>query len=381
MTDYGSVIGTEKTMVAAASDLLAALRPENARAARFPFGAPARAQWSYLPGARRGAELAALGATGRKAAHRLLATALSRPAFAQAVTIMAFEELLDLDERGALGRHSDGYYVAVFGEPGTEPWGWRFEGHHLSVNVTVAAGRPVVAPLFLGSNPARVDRDGELVLAPLRVEEDLARDLVTGLPGALRARAVVAGTAPDDIVTAMAESVDGSLAPAGIAAANLPGPARDLLSRLLRVYTSRLAPAVADGLQAHERPAGDGVFFAWAGGLAPGDGHYYRIQTPGLLIEYDNTQREANHAHTVLRMPGGDFGGGLLAGHLAAERQAPARLHSPHARSPPAQPAGRAADRRAGTAAGRRPTRGPDDGPPAAHPPAARPHERHRAER
>jgi hypothetical protein len=330
------VTDSEKTMVTAASDLLDACPPAVLAQARFPFGAPVRAQWSYLPGTRRGAELAVLGPAARKAAHRLLATALSRPAFAQAVTIMAFEELLDLDEAGALGRHSDGYYVALFGEPGSRPWGWRFEGHHLSVNVTVAGGRPVVAPLFLGSNPARVEREGELVIAPLRVEEDLARDLIAGLRPALRDRAIIAGTAPDDIVTAMTETADGILEPPGVAAADLPGEARDALSRLLRVYTGRLAPDLAEAALSAAVPghagrtrsgsgipeagiASDETTFAWAGGLAPGAPHYYRIQAPGLLVEYDNTQRRSNHAHTVLRMPGRDFGAALLSEHLTAE--------------------------------------------------------------
>ncbi|HEV3379534.1 MAG TPA: DUF3500 domain-containing protein [Trebonia sp.] len=328
----------ERVMTGAAQRLLAALSPGDLPDARLPFGGPARAEWSYLPGSRRGAELARLSPAGRKAAYRLLATALSRPAFAQAVTIMAFEELLDLEEQEELRRHNDGYYVALFGTPGGEAWGWRFEGHHLSVNVTVVGGQPVVAPLFLGSNPARVLDDGDLVAAPLLREEALARDLVTSLPPALRNRAVIAGNAPSDIVTAMAASTGSALEPAGVTVAELPGDARDLLCRLLRVYTGRLAPGLADTGLADTGLAGMGpgdtgpgdtgrdrigdaeTTFAWAGGLRPGDGHYYRIQGPGLLIEYDNTQRDGNHAHSVLRRPGADFGSSLLASHLAGER-------------------------------------------------------------
>jgi len=335
-------------MATATADLLAALPPGDLPDARFPFGGPARTEWSYLPGSRGGIELARLNPAGRKAAHRLLATALSRPAFAQAVTIMAFEELLDLDERGELGRHSDGYFAAVFGAPGSDSWGWRFEGHHLSVNVTIAGGQAVVAPLFLGANPARVRDDGDLVAAPLLREETLARDLVTGLPSALRDRAVVAGNAPADILTAMAVRADDAFEPAGVMATELPVAARRMLSRLLRVYLGRLAPGVAGaaGATGAAPPAIDDariafddarvtiddagvtiddarIAFAWAGGLAPDDPHYYRIQAPGLLVEYDNTQRHANHAHTVLRRPGNDFGASLLAAHLATERSRP----------------------------------------------------------
>jgi hypothetical protein len=307
----------ERAMIAAADGLLSALPPGGRRDACHPFTAPARTRWSYFPGSRPGIELSELGAAGRKAAHRLLATALSRAAFAQAITIMGFEEVLDLDEHGSLGRHSDGYHVAVFGDPGDDAWAWRFEGHHLSVNVTVAAGQPVVAPLFLGANPAQVRHDNQVVIAPLLREEQLAREIITGLPPRLRDQAVITGGAPADIITSTAADTGAPLRPAGITAARLPEHERGLLGRLLGVYLERLAPDLAGAR--HQKIADGDVAFAWAGGLREGDGHYYRIQAPDLLIEYDNTQRNANHAHTVLRRPGHDFGASLLASHLAAE--------------------------------------------------------------
>lgn len=310
----------DRVMTLAAQRLLAAL-PAGAREhACYPFPESVRTQWSYLPGDRRGVGLPELGTAGRKAAHRLLATALSRAAFAQAVTIMAFEEVLDLDENEQLGRHSSGYYAAIFGTPGEDAWGWRFEGHHLSVNVTVIGGQPVVAPLFLGANPAQVRHDGQVVIAPLLREEDLARTLISGLPPDVRAHAVVAERAPADIVTGMAATADKPLLPAGVNASRLPGEARDQLGRLVRIFLDRLAPDLAEAADREIAEVEAEVTFAWAGGLRPGEGHYYRIQSPGLLIEYDNTQRGANHAHSVLRRPGQDFGGSLLASHLAAER-------------------------------------------------------------
>jgi hypothetical protein len=304
-------------MAAAAERLLSALPPGGRQQACHPFNGPARTRWSYLPGSRGGIALSELGAAGRKAAHRLLATALSRAAFAQAVTIMAFEEVLDLDEREQLGRHSDGYHVAIFGSPGDDTWAWRFEGHHISVNATIVAGQPVVAPLFLGANPAQVRDRGQVVIAPLLREEQLARAIITGLPPGLQQQAVIAATAPRDIITATAAAADSPLRPPGITASSLPVQARGMLAQLLGIYLDRLAPDLADAGQraTAEREAA----FAWAGGLREGDGCYYRIQAPGLLIEYDNTQRNANHAHTVLRRPGDDFGAALLPAHLAAE--------------------------------------------------------------
>lgn len=219
--------GIEHAMAAAADRLLSALPPGGREHTCYPFTGPARTQWSYLPGSRRGIPLSELGAAGRKAAHRLLASALSRAAFAQAVTIMAFEEVLDLDENEQLGRHSDGYHVAIFGSPGEGAWAWRFEGHHVSVNTTVIGGQPIVAPLFLGANPAQVRHGDRVVVAPLLREEQLARDIITGLPSQLRERVIIAGTAPADIVTGTAVTASGPLRPAGITASRLPEEAAD----------------------------------------------------------------------------------------------------------------------------------------------------------
>ena len=303
-------------MTTAARILLSAVPPADHANVCYPFSGPVRTQWSYFPGPRTGIALSDLDAAGRKAAHRLLATALSRSAFAQAVTIMAFEEVLDLDEGGQLGRSSDGYHVTVFGDPGDDAWAWRFEGHHLSVNVTVIAGQPVIAPLFLGANPAQVRHDGQPVVAPLLREEELARAIITGLPHRLREHAVIGDTAPADIVTGTAACADESIEPLGIAASLLPRQARDQFGQLLRGYLDRLAPGLAEAEQ--HRLAGLEAAFAWAGGLAEGDPHYYRIQAPGLLVEYDNTQGNLGHAHTVLRRPGDDFGASVLPAHLAS---------------------------------------------------------------
>lgn len=309
---------TAAAMAAAARAFLDALPERRRDAARYAFDHPARTSWSYLPGDRPGTSLLELDRAARKAAHRLLATALSRPAFAQAATIMAWEEVLDLDEGGRRGRHSAGYNLVLFGSPGAEPWSWRFEGHHLSVTATVVSGQVVVAPLFLGANPARVlDGAGRLVIGPLHREEDVARALVNELTPAQRAAAVVDRTAPPDILTHSSPSVDAPLRPPGVRAAELSGTGRELLDGLVRIHLERLAPPLAEHDYAKVSP--ERLAFAWAGGLRPGDGHYYRLQLPGLLIEYDNTQDGADHAHTVLRRPGADFAADLLSVHRSAE--------------------------------------------------------------
>ncbi len=299
-------------MAQIATRFLDRLTPEQRQAAAYEFGDPLRRRWTYVPAPRPGASLLGLSREARKAAHRLLATALSRHAFAQVVTIMAMEEVLDLDEGGRRGRHSDDYHVAIFGTPGTEAWSWRFEGHHVSVTATVAGGRVEVAPLFLGAHPAAVRYGETAVVRPLPLEEEMARALVADLSPALRARAVVADVAPPDILTGTS-AVAAELEPRGVRGGELASAQRDLLGGLLGVYLDRLAPSLRG---AHDPAA---FSFAWAGPVAAGAGHYYRIQGPGLLVEYDNTQDAADHAHTVIRRPGADFGAGLLAAHLADE--------------------------------------------------------------
>jgi Protein of unknown function (DUF3500) len=173
-------------------------------------------------------------------------------------TRTAFEEVLDIDEHGRRGRHSDGYHVAVFGTPGDDSRAWRFEGHH--------------------------------------------RAIIAALPARLREQAAIAGPAPGDIITATAPAAAGQLQPPGVPASRLPGRCRDLLGLLLGTYLGRLAPDLASA--EHDRLAGSDPAFAWAGGQGEGQASYYRIQAPGLLIEYQNSQRGPGHAHTVIRRPG-----------------------------------------------------------------------------
>ena len=278
----------------------------------------ARRWIEYRPEPRPGVSLADLDGAARKAAHRLLGSALSTHAFAQAASVMALEEVLDRAEGGRRGRHSDDYRVTVFGEP--EPdgrWGWRFEGHHISVSVTLAGDLVSAGPVFLGANPASTSYAGRPVLRPLAPEEDVARALLDALGPRERGLAVVADTAPDDILSATTARAPDRTEPLGVPASALGATARALLDQLLAVYLDRLRPELAAAETARLRTAD--LHFAWAGGLTPGSGHYYRVQGPDLLVEYDNTQNGANHAHTVLRRPRSDFGDDVLARHRAAD--------------------------------------------------------------
>jgi hypothetical protein len=300
-------------MRSAATALLKVLdAPRHALAARS-FADADRRWLEYRPEPRPGACIAELSGDGRKAAHRLLSTALSDHAYAQAMTIIALEEVLDRRELGVLGRHSGDYWVAVFGDPdGAEPWSWRFEGHHLSVTMTVAGDEISPAPVFLGANPACVSYAGRPVSRPLAPEEDLARELLDALAPSGRDVAVVSDQAPVDIRSGPRPRAAEGIEPLGLAAARLGPTARALLGQLVALYLDRLPPALA--AREASRLASGELHFAWEGPVTPGRRHYYRVQGDDLLIEYDSTTDEG-HVHSVLRRPRSDFGDDVLAAH------------------------------------------------------------------
>jgi hypothetical protein len=277
--------------------------------ARLPFDEDERRTWVYWPAPRRGVPLWRLDRGQTKRIQRLLGTVLGLPAFARVTTIMGLDEVLDrLEGWHSDRRHRDDYWLSVFGEPGAKTWGVRFEGHHVSVHVTVADGEVRSTPLFLGANPAVVYDHGHTVVAPLALEERLGFDLLHGLTVEQRDAAVIADVAPDDIVTRNLPRLGGTDLGGGVPLDALAGDSHAAASALLDVYLSRFV----DGSQ---RPDPTGATFAWAGAHEPGTGHYYRIAGPRLLVELDNTQDGANHVHTVVRDPHADFGDDVLAAH------------------------------------------------------------------
>ena len=303
-------------MRAAARSLLASLDGEQRELAARPFADDAARRWlEYRPRSRPGACLAELSGTATKAAHRLLATGLSEHAYAQAMGIVALEEVLDSQEQWRRGRHSGDYWVSVYGDPdGDQPWSWRFEGHHLSVTMTVAGQEVSPAPVFFGANPACVSYAGRPVSRPLGPEEDLVRALLDAMGPQVRSAAVVASQAPADIRTGTSPRASQDIEPPGVPATGLGPSARALLAQLVALYLDRL-PAELAARQA-ARLDGSELHFAWEGPLTPGARHYYRVQGDDLLIEYDTTA-DGNHAHTVLRRPRSDFGDDVLAAHYA----------------------------------------------------------------
>ena len=294
--------------------------------ALFSFDDDERFVWTYRPGPRRGVPLADMNDNARARAMALVDAALSARGAAEVRAIMALEPVLRELERLAgradwERRDPERYWFAIFGEPGARtPWAWRIGGHHVAVHVTVVDGAFVaVTPLFFGANPATVPHGSHAGQRTLAAEEDLARDLLGRLTPAQKALAIVDAVAPDDILTKNYRVADPALVPRGVRYAALGGEQRDRLVRLLRHYVDRAAPEIAEAeWQRIEAGGLDAVAFAWAGPETRGHGHYYAVHGPCCLIEYDNTQNDANHIHAVWRAPSHDWGEDLLAAHYSA---------------------------------------------------------------
>jgi Protein of unknown function (DUF3500) len=315
------MIGTSSAILAArmrdaALSLLGSLGPAERVRASIDFGSEQRFDWHYVPRERRGLPLQAMSTDQRGLAFALLRIGLSERGYTKAETIRQLEVVLRQIE-GRAFRDPELYYFTVFGDPSDpERWGWRYEGHHLSQNWTIVGGRALsTSPQFFGANPAQVFEGPMKGSRPLAPEEDLARALVKSLDKRQRAAAIVDASAPRDIITAAARRAT-ALDDRGISYTALHGSQERALGDLIDQHAGSLAPALAEERLAKVRDAGlASVKFAWMGGIEKGQGHYYRIQGPTFLVEYDNTQNTANHVHVVWRDFNGDFGLDLLQEH------------------------------------------------------------------
>lgn len=284
-----------------------------------------RTDWTYVPRNRVGVPLQAMDTAQRTAAFEVVDTGLSERGARLARGVVELEGTLREMERAdgnffAFRRDPELYHLAIFGQPGdASPWGWRFEGHHLSVNVTEPGSHgPIVAPLFMGAHPARVPDGVQAGFRLLAAEEDLAFELLRMLDPRQRARAVIDARTPGDIVTGD-DPVVGPMAFAGLPAAAMTPDQQRQLRRLLELYAGRMTDAAASRQLQRIDAAGFGrLHFAWAGAQQPGTPHYYRIHGPTVLVEYDNSQSNANHIHTVWRDLENDFGDDLLRRHHAS---------------------------------------------------------------
>ena len=338
----GSMVAAERSaraMSDAGAKFVEALTPEQKAKATFPLQSDQLTYWNFIPTEtfpRQGLLMSEMTEAQRTAAHNLMKAGLSQRGYMTASSIMALEEALGAIEqaaraaRGQAGGEGRGgaalvrdplkYFVSIFGTPSrTQAWGWRVEGHHVSLHFVVVNGRLVAStPTMFGSNPADVKSGPKQGTRILAAQEDTARELLMSLDATQRQTAVFSSTALNEILTTNKPQVT-PLDQAGLAAAAMNARQRDLLMKVLDVYAGYMADDVAAERMAAIKKAGiEKVVFAWAGAAERGQKHYYRIQGPTFLIEHDNAQNDGNHIHSVWRDFNGDFGRDLLREHLAS---------------------------------------------------------------
>ena len=358
-----------RTMADITQSLLSTLNTEQRALAHWAFPSEEeRTQWFYTPTDHGGLTLHTLTPEQTRLVMRLVDSGLSRPAYITVSTIMGLENVLDhLEGWGSLwnfprGRDPQRYFLRVFGEPGSDIWGWRLGGHHVSLHFTIRNGEVVSStPCFLGADPAASPLLGGHMLRPLGACEDLARELLYSLSDGQQDIAIVSAVPPTDLVSANRpfvtdgdtplplaqvwrnqftgelqdvvekiqsneekklgllpehiEAVSFTTNPKGLSAAGMNAMQREILSDLVATYIGRAHDDIADALTRNATENFNALHFAWAGSTDVGQPHYYRIQGPRLLAEYDNTTRDGNHVHTVWRDPVNDFGGDALSAH------------------------------------------------------------------
>ena len=312
-------------MAQAANALLASLDEKQKLKAAFAFDSDARTYWHFIPaemlkgGQRKGLQIKEMTGPQRKLTHALLKTVLSEGGHTKVRNIMFLEDILFiLEGKGRrFVRDSEAYHVLVFGKPGDKgAWGWRFEGHHLSLNYTIVNGKLTVVPSFWGSNPAVSDFGPGRRLVALKVEENLARKLRLSLGEKQMKKAVIADKALRDILTAALPTVN-ALEQTGVTYSDLSEANQKLLIALIKEYINRHRAVVAKEDWAKIQKNGlTTIRFAWAGSTKRFEPHYYRVQGPSFLLEYANTQNGANHVHATWRDFKGDFGRDLLREHV-----------------------------------------------------------------
>ena len=314
-------------MALAAGKFLDSLTPELRAKAVIGFDDKARTDWHFIPRTRPGIPFGEMNDAQRAAARVLMRSALSSRGALKVEQIIALESILRDVDKGTPDealREPKAYTISVYGEPGAKDgrWGWKIEGHHISLNFTLPERDQVrTLPSFLGASPAQVRQGPGAGLRVLALEEDLARELARSLDDSQRKTAVLPGEVPREILTRPGGELE-AVPAVGLAHSSMTPAQQALLLRLIEEYAHNLRHELGAAEMDRIRTAGlEQVRFAWAGELEPGRPHYYRISGPTFIIEYDNTQNGANHVHTVWHDLDRDFGEDLLRAHYEREHQ------------------------------------------------------------
>ncbi len=307
---------TTTLMKSAAEGFLASLDETKRAKATFPMDAADRENFRFTPRDRSGLPLKEMDEAQRKAATKLLESALSDKGRLKAMQVITLEGVLAEIEKRPDYRDDGRYFVSIFGKPGDAAgWGWKFEGHHLSLNYAIHGGKVAVTPSFMGANPAEVREGAHKGLRPFGAEEDLARALAVVLWDGGKREVLFSEKPPADILTAENREAT-ALEAVGIAAADMTAAQKKALFDLVSEYLGRHRKDLADADMRKITAAGIGhIRFGWAGGLKRGEAFYYRVQGSTFLMECANTQNDANHIHLTWRDFDGDFGRDLMKRH------------------------------------------------------------------
>lgn len=319
---WGDSSPSDKEMARCTQAFLQSLDDAQRGKASFAFDDAERKKWHFVPARYPGLELGAMNDKQKVLAHKLLRSALSASGYHKTTTIIALEEVLRraAEARGNKAEHRDParYAFAVFGTPGTKkPWGFRVQGHHVSLNFTSVGGKVVAStPAFLGANPAEVRQGPYAGLRALPDEADLGFALLDSCDAAQLQKVMLSDKAPADILWGpnRRKKVLGEIR--GLSQADMLPEQRRLLWQLVECYLRNMKEPLAKAQLAKVQAAGiEKIHFCWMGSKKPGKGHYYRVHGPSFCIEYDNTQNGANHVHTVWHDMSDDFAVDLLGKH------------------------------------------------------------------
>ena len=314
-------IDLTQEMVEATNAFVSSLSVQQRNNGIYTFEDEERFNWHFIPRDRKGVPFRSMNDSQRAAAQNVLQTFFSAKGYQRAEAVRSLESVLaEIEVNGRFDRDPELYFLTIFGTPGLDSnWALRYEGHHLAYNWTFVSGMGIASsPQFFGSNPAEVRSGEKIGTRVLSAEEDLGRDLVSALSADQKKMAILDLEVPGDIFTAAEREIT-RLENSGISYSELNSRQKRMLIALIDELASMQSEVIAEARMASIRSEGlEDIKFVWIGGIERGDPHYYRVQGSGFLIEYDNTQNNANHIHLVWRDFTGDFGRDLIRMHYQA---------------------------------------------------------------
>ena len=311
-----------RQMAEASSRFLDSLSPDQKAEATFDYLDGERIFWYYPPMNRHGLALRDMEPGQRELAYAVMASGLTADSYQKAKLIIEHEAVLGPleKEQGTVTfvRDPELYYFTVFGDPsGADPWGWRVEGHHVSLHFSIWGGKVIsMTPFFFGANPAEVRSGPKSGLRILGARQDMALELMASLDAGQRSKALLYDEAPYDILTYNSSK---AVFPReqGLKAAKMSETQKGMLKTLVAEYVNQVRSDLAEQKLAELEEEGyDRLHWAWAGPAKAGEKHYYRIHGGNFVIEYDNRQNDANHIHSVWRDVQNDFASDVMREHL-----------------------------------------------------------------